>query len=146
MNLTTKGRYAVTAILDLAGNSHGTTPVSLQDISVRQNISLPYLEQIFSKLKSFGLVRSVRGAGGGYILAKEIDMISVADIIFAVDESIKMTGCGHEVKKLCSSTNAKCLTHELWDGLEQQIENYLASKKISDILKKTTPETKHINI
>src|SRR5262249_44913487 len=100
MNLTTKGRYAVTAILDLATNSSNTSvPIPLQDISKRQNISLAYLEQIFLKLKNYGLVNSVRGANGGYILAKPAGKISIADIISAVDESIKITGCNNFEKE-----------------------------------------------
>jgi Rrf2 family iron-sulfur cluster assembly transcriptional regulator len=140
MQLTTKGRYAVTAVIDLAVNSKSAadglqTPISLNDIAERQNISLSYLEQIFLKLKSYGIVKSLRGVNGGYILAKAFDEINMADIINAVDESIKMTRCGvaKDAPKTCTPNNAKCLTHELWEGLENQIEDYLKSVTIKDI-------------
>lgn len=133
MNLTTKGRYAVTAIIDLATNSAGDAPVSLNDISERQNISLSYLEQIFIKLKSSGIVKSVRGANGGYILARGKGDISIADIISAVDESIKITGCNVD-KKNCGNNNAKCIAHDVWEDLELNIFNYMKTKKLSDII------------
>lgn len=134
MNLTTKGRYAVTAILDLATNANEQTPVSLNDISARQGISLSYLEQIFVKLKNYGVVKSIRGAGGGYILAKANNEISIADIISAVDEQIKITGCNNIEKSNCAGDNVKCIAHDLWDDLELNIFNYMKTKKLSDVI------------
>ena len=121
MRLTTKGRYAVTAMLDLA--LHGQRgPVSLADIAERQAISLSYLEQLFSKLRRGGLVNSVRGPGGGYQLQKARDEISIAEIVGAVDETIDATGCHGQAD--CQS-GFTCLTHHLWSDLSQQIHGFL---------------------
>ncbi|MFT7299693.1 MAG: Rrf2 family iron-sulfur cluster assembly transcriptional regulator [Porticoccus sp.] len=122
MRLTTRGRYAVTAMLDLA--LHGENgPVSLASVSRRQDISLSYLEQLFAKLRQQELVRSVRGPGGGYRLARSGDDIHVAEIIDAVNESIDATSCGG--KGNCNSGEV-CLTHHLWDDLSEQIHRFLS--------------------
>jgi len=121
MRLTTKGRFAVTAMIDLA-MQHGTGPVTLAEISQRQKISLSYLEQLFAKLRRRSLVDSVRGPGGGYQLAKDMAEVSVADIILAVDEPIDATQCGG--KENCHD-DQKCLTHDLWATLNERIFDYL---------------------
>jgi len=121
MRLTTKGRYAVTAMLDLAIN-YKDGPITLSDISKRQGISLSYLEQLFSKLRKRGLVDSARGPGGGYRLSRDATEIAVADVIAAVDESIDVTRCGG--KGNCQD-DGRCLTHELWCDLSDQIYNFL---------------------
>jgi len=123
MRLTTKGRFAVTAMLDLALRG-GKNPVTLAGISERQDISLSYLEQLFSRLRRHELVESVRGPGGGYFLAKSPDAVSVADIIRAVDEPIDATQCGG--KENCHDDH-RCLTHDLWTGLNAHIYDYLDS-------------------
>lgn len=121
MRLTTKGRYAVTAMLDLAIN-YSEGPITLSDISKRQGISLSYLEQLFSKLRKRGLVDSARGPGGGYRLSRAANEISVAEVISAVDESIDVTRCGGEGN--CQG-DGNCLTHELWCDLSEQIHSFL---------------------
>lgn len=130
MRLTTKGRFAVTAMIDLAMR-HGGGPVTLSEISERQKISLSYLEQLFGKLRRHSLVDSVRGPGGGYCLAKKIDEVSIADIILAVDEPIDATRCGG--KENCHD-NHKCLTHDLWASLNDRIFDYLQSVKLSQLV------------
>jgi Rrf2 family iron-sulfur cluster assembly transcriptional regulator len=127
MRLTTKGRFAVTAMIDLAMR-HGSGPVTLSEISERQKISLSYLEQLFGKLRRHALVDSVRGPGGGYCLAKGMDQVSVADIILAVDEPIDATQCGG--KENCRDEQ-KCLTHDLWAALNDRIFDYLHSVTLS---------------
>lgn len=130
MKLTTKGRYAVTAMLDLA--LHGDTgPVSLAEISVRQEISLSYLEQLFSKLRRSGLVTSTRGPGGGYSVSRELSQVAVSEIIVAVNESVDATQCGG--KENCHS-HGRCLTHDLWEGLSTQIEEFLSSVSLQDMI------------
>ena len=121
MRLTTKGRFAVTAMLDLAMRG-GKNPVTLAGISERQDISLSYLEQLFSRLRRHELVESVRGPGGGYYLARSPEAVSVADIIRAVDEPIDATQCGG--KENCHDDH-RCLTHDLWTGLNAHIYDYL---------------------
>jgi len=134
MRLTTKGRFAVTAILDLAlSQSQQGGPVSLAGISARQGISLSYLEQLFGKLRRNALVSSVRGPGGGYLLAKSLDEVSVADIIRAVDEPMDATQCGG--KENCHD-DQKCLTHDLWAGLNDRIFEYLSSVKLAHLVAK----------
>lgn len=123
MRLTTKGRFAVTAMVDLAMN-HGHGPVTLAEISTRQKISLSYLEQLFGKLRRHELVESVRGPGGGYNLARDMGKVTVADIILAVDEPIDATQCGG--KENCHD-DQKCLTHDLWAALNDRIFSYLES-------------------
>ena len=135
MKLTTKGRYAVMAMADLAlFNDKG--PTSLSDISLRQNISLPYLEQIFIKLKNKNLVRSVRGAKGGYVLETSPEEIKISNIISAVDEEVKMLNCKKESKRGCNNKSSKCITHNLWDQLDQHINNFFEKVKLQDLVKK----------
>ena len=135
MKLTTKGRYAVMAMADLAlFNDKG--PISLTDISIRQNISLPYLEQIFIKLKQVNLVRSVRGAKGGYVLDISPEEIKISNIISAVDEEIKTLNCKKESKRGCNNKSSKCITHNLWDQLDQHINNFFEKVKLQDLVKK----------
>tara|TARA_B100001029_G_C14909415_1_gene365597 strand:+ start:126 stop:554 length:429 start_codon:yes stop_codon:yes gene_type:complete len=134
MKLTTKGRYAVMAMADLAANQNGK-PVSLNDISLRQNISLSYLEQLFSKLKNDKLVKSVRGSSGGYILEKNPKEIRISNIIFAVDEQIKTLNCKRESKKGCNGKTIKCITHNLWDDLENHINNFFEKVSLNDVVK-----------
>lgn len=130
MRLTTKGRYAVTAMLDLALNAQHD-PVSLADISERQSISVSYLEQLFAKLRKGGLVSSVRGPGGGYQLAHKSGQIFIAQIIDAVDESVDATRCGGHGD--CQS-GATCLTHELWSDLSSQIHNFLSGISLEELV------------
>ena len=134
MKLTTKGRYAVMAMADLAANQKGK-PVSLVDISLRQNISLSYLEQIFIKLKNKNLVRSVRGAKGGYVLQNSPDEIKISNIISAVDEEVRTLNCKKESKKGCNNKSTKCITHNLWDQLDQHINNFFEKVKLQDLAK-----------
>lgn len=130
MRLTTKGRYAVTAMLDLALHAQ-KGPVSLSDISERQSISVSYLEQLFAKLRKNVLVSSVRGPGGGYQLARTAGAIYVADIIDAVDESVDATRCGGQGD--CQK-GVTCLTHELWSDLSEQIHHFLANISLQELL------------
>jgi len=130
MKLTSKGRYAVTAMLDVAIHA-ADGPVPLADISERQDISLSYLEQLFSKLRKHGLVKSIRGPGGGYKLGKCSAQISVADVIGAVDESINATRC--QGKAFCQG-GEKCLTHSLWEGLSNRIESFLEAISLSELV------------
>ncbi|MGX2041912.1 Fe-S cluster assembly transcriptional regulator IscR [Methylocaldum sp. MU1018] len=132
MRLTTKGRYAVTAMLDLAYHSE-KRPVTLTDIAKRQHISLSYLEQLFARLRRAGMVEGVRGPGGGYQLSRGADQINIAEIIIAVDETIDSTRCGGKAN--CQNSQP-CLTHELWMGLSEQIRDYLASISLQDILQR----------
>ena len=118
MKLTNKGRYAVMAMADLASNAN-KGPISLSEISIRQNISLPYLEQIFLKLKNNKLVRSSRGANGGYTLDKPASEIRLSNIIYAVDEEVKTLNCKKNSKRGCNNKSTKCITHNLWDQLDQ---------------------------
>ncbi|HXD52383.1 MAG TPA: Fe-S cluster assembly transcriptional regulator IscR [Burkholderiales bacterium] len=130
MRLTTKGRFAVTAMVDLAMR-HGGGPVTLAEISQRQKISLSYLEQLFGKLRRSGLVDSVRGPGGGYCLARDMAQMSVADIILAVDEPIDATQCGG--KENCHD-DRKCITHDLWANLNQHIFDYLRAVNLKQLV------------
>jgi Rrf2 family iron-sulfur cluster assembly transcriptional regulator len=130
MRLTTKGRYAVTALLDLAIHS-GNGPVNLADISLRQGISLSYLEQLFAKLRRSKLVSSTRGPGGGYHLGKEPQIINIAHIIDSVNESVDATKCKGEGN--CQQ-GEKCLTHHLWEDLSQQIHDFLGSISLADLI------------
>ena len=130
MRLTTRGRFAVTALLDLAMQRRNG-PVKLAEISKRQQISLSYLEQLFTKLRQRELVDSVRGPGGGYCLAKEMEHVSVADIILAVDEPIDSTQCGG--KENCHNDN-KCITHDLWKNLNALIFNHLGSINLKQLV------------
>lgn len=130
MKLTSKGRYAVTAILDIALNSNDA-PVTLSEISERQHISLSYLEQLFSKLRQQGLVKSVRGPGGGYQLGMPADKISVAMVIAAVNENIRVTKCLGQGN--CQA-GMECLTHSLWGQLSQRIEDFLNEITLAELV------------
>ena len=132
MKLTTKGRYAVTAMLDLALHA-GQGPVSLADISARQEISLSYLEQLFSRLRRQKLVVSVRGPGGGYRLSRSADEVFVAEVVDAVSESLDTTRCGN--KGDCQN-GEKCLTHHLWSDLSDQIHQFLSEISLGDLMRK----------
>ena len=133
MKLTSKGRYAVMALADLAVFDK-SKPVSLRDISLRQNISLLYLEQIFLKLKKNNIVKSVRGSNGGYILNKNPDQIKLATIFGAVDEKVKTVGCKKDSKKGCNGKSTKCITHNLWDELENHINSFFEKKSLEDLI------------
>jgi Rrf2 family iron-sulfur cluster assembly transcriptional regulator len=131
MRLTTKGRFAVTAMIDLALRQHDG-PVTLAGIAERQKISLSYLEQLFGKLRRHQLVASVRGPGGGYCLAKTMDTVSVADIIRAVDEPLDATSCGG--KRDCHGHDQPCMTHNLWTSLNERMYDYLSSVHLGQLV------------
>jgi len=133
MKLTTKGRYAVMAMADLAGNGTNRA-VSLTEISLRQNISLSYLEQLFIKLKSENLVKSLRGSSGGYFLGRAASKIKLSNIIFAVDETVKTLNCKKEAKRGCNHKSVKCITHNLWDELDQHINGFFENKNLEELL------------
>ena len=133
MKLTSKGRYAVMAMADLAKN-YVKEPTSLTEISLRQGISIDYLEQIFSKLRKNNLVQSTRGPSGGYLLSKPPDEIKLLSIISAVDEKIKTVKCRKESKKGCNGKSIKCITHNLWDDLENHINKFFENNTLNDIL------------
>ena len=133
MKLTTKGRYAVMAMADLATNEN-FKPVSLSEIAVRQNISLSYLEQLFLKLKNNHLVKSVRGPQGGYVLEKKAKDIKLSSIIYAVNEEVKTLNCKKDSKKGCGGRSVKCITHNLWDDLEKHINSFFESKNLNDLV------------
>lgn len=132
MRLTTKGRYAVTAMLDLAYHSQ-KHPITLTDIATRQTISLSYLEQLFARLRKAGMVKGVRGPGGGYTLSRDAHEINVADIIEAVDEAVDSTKCGGKAN--CHN-DQPCITHDLWMGLSEQIREYLKHISLGQLLKR----------
>ena len=133
MKLTTKGRYAVMALADLAKFDNGG-PVSLRDISLRQGISLLYLEQIFSKLKKNNIVESTRGVNGGYILKTNPEQIKLSNIFSAVQEEVKTVQCKKESKKGCNGRSTKCITHNLWDELEIHINQFFEQKNLKDLI------------
>ncbi len=133
MKLTSKGRYAVMALVDLA-RFDNINPVSLRDISLRQGISLDYLEQIFSKLKKNEIVKSIRGTQGGYVLNKNPNDIKLTNIFHAVDEKVKTVQCKKESKKGCNGKSTKCITHNLWDELEIHINSFFENKSLKDLL------------
>jgi Rrf2 family transcriptional regulator, iron-sulfur cluster assembly transcription factor len=133
MKLSTKGRYAVMAMVDLACHYRGA-PISLADIAQRQEISLSYLEQLFARLRRGGLVRSVRGPGGGYLPARPLDDTRISDIILAVDEPIRATRCKPNAGAGCQSDKSRCLTHDLWEELTHQIHLFLSSVSLSDVV------------
>jgi Rrf2 family iron-sulfur cluster assembly transcriptional regulator len=132
MRLSTKGRYAVMAMADLAKRG-GDHAVTLSDIAERQDISLPYLEQLFARLRRGGLVKSVRGPGGGYRLARPADSTFVADIVTAVDEPLEAVRCG-SLPGGCMPGGERCLTHDLWDDLGRHIHDYLSSVTLEDVV------------
>ena len=134
MRLSTKGRYAVMAMADLARNGTDRA-VSLAEIATRQEISLSYLEQLFARLRKSGLVKSVRGPGGGYRLAKGAHETVVAEIVFAVDEPIRATRCsGHSSPKGCMMAGERCITHNLWEDLGDEIHRFLAQVSLEDVV------------
>ena len=134
MKLNTKSRYAVMALADIA-SFNKQNPVSLRDISLRQNISLVYLEQIFSKLRKNNIVKSIRGTNGGYVLTKDPEQIKLSNIFSAVDEKVKTLKCKRESKKGCNGKLTKCITHNLWDDLGMHINDFFDKKNLGDLLK-----------
>ena len=140
MKLNTRGRYAVMALADLA-NFDKQNPVSLRDISLRQNISLVYLEQIFSKLKKYEIVKSIWGANGGYVLTKDPEQIKLSNIFSAVDEKVKTVQCKKDSRKGCNGKLTKCITHYLWDDLEMHINDFFDKKNLGDLLKNNQEKT-----
>ena len=136
MKLTSKGRYAVMAMADLAKVSNDQ-PTNLSEISLRQGISISFLEQIFSKLKKSNLVYSSRGPSGGYLLSKSPSEIKLLSIIKAVDEKVKTVGCKKESKKSCTGKSIKCITHNLWDDLEKHINSFFEKNTLEDIVYKS---------
>ena len=139
MKLTNKGRYAVMAMADLA-KINVKQPTNLTDISLRQGISISFLEQIFSKLKKNNLVQSSRGPSGGYMLTRSPENIKLLTIIKAVDEKVKTVGCKKESKKGCNGKSVKCITHNLWDDLEDHINNFFEKNTLNDIIFKDTKD------
>ncbi len=133
MKLTSKGRYAVMAMADLA-NTNTNEPINLTEISLRQGISISFLEQIFLKLKKNNLVESSRGPSGGYSLTKSPEEIKLSSIIKAVNEEVKTVGCKKESKKGCNGKSIKCITHDLWDDLETHINNFFEKNTLKDII------------
>ena len=136
MKLSSKGRYAVMALTDLA-KFDPKGPVSLRDISLRQGISLVYLEQLFLKLKKNRIVNSVRGNKGGYVLSKKPSEIKISDVFVAVDEKIKTIGCEKQSKQGCNGRSSKCITHDLWDELGDYINEFFKKKNIGDLVNQT---------
>lgn len=136
MRLSTKGRYAVMAMADLARRqaalAEGDRAVTLAEIATRQQISLSYLEQLFARLRRRGLVTSLRGPGGGYRLARDAENTNIADIVMAVDEPLRATRCGKS--KGCMLKGERCMTHDLWDEMGRQLETYLASVSLDDLV------------
>tara|TARA_B100001123_G_scaffold218591_2_gene246751 strand:- start:579 stop:1016 length:438 start_codon:yes stop_codon:yes gene_type:complete len=135
MKLSNKGRYAVMAMADLA-SSTSNSPLSLNEISLRQGISLSFLEQIFLQLKKNNLVKSLRGSSGGYLLSKSPEQIKLSSIINAVDEKVKTLGCKKESKKSCNGKSIKCITHDLWNELEIHINSFFEKNTLNDIIYK----------
>ncbi len=134
MRLNTKSRYAVMALADMA-NFKANKPVSLRDISLRQSISLQYLEQIFLKLKKNNIVKSIRGSNGGYILSKNASNIKLSEIFIALNENVKTVGCDKLSKKGCNGRSTKCITHNLWDELDLHINAFFENKKLEDLIR-----------
>ena len=135
MKLTSKGRYAVMALIDIA-KFDNINPVSLRDISLRQGISVDFLEQIFSKLKKSEIVKSIRGTQGGYILSKKPSEIKLNNIFDAIDEKVKTVQCKKESKKSCNGKSSKCVTHDLWNELETHINSFFEQKSLEDLVSK----------
>lgn len=136
MRLSTKGRYSVMAMVDLATQAADGNPVALADIAVRQEISLSYLEQLFGKLRKGGIVKSVRGPGGGYLLARAAADTRISDIVISVDEPLAATRCAPGAPEGCHSNKSRCLTHDLWEELGNQIYLYLSSVSLEDVVEK----------
>ena len=133
MKLSSKGRYAVMALADIARFDENQ-PISLRDISLRQGISINYLEQLFLKLKKNNIVKSIRGKKGGYILSKSAKDINLSDILFAVEEKVKTIACEKHSKNGCNGKSAKCITHNLWDELEVYINKFFQKKTLGDLM------------
>ena len=142
MKLTTKSRYAVTAMLDIASHNTGS-PISLPEISHRQNISLSYLEQLFSRLKKSGLVDSIKGPGGGYMLSKDANEIVISEVIQAVDEDLETTACNG--KSNCHN-NHQCISHNLWQDLGTEINNFLSDITLKQVISKNNSDVKEIKL
>jgi len=136
MKLSSKGRYAVMALTDLA-KFNPKDPVALRDISLRQGISLVYLEQLFLKLKKYKIVKSIRGKKGGYVLNKNASEVKISDIFFAVDEKIKTIGCKKHSKQGCNGRSSKCITHDFWEELENHINDFFKKKNLEDLINRT---------
>ena len=136
MKLSSKGRYAVMALTDLA-KFNANNPVALRDISLRQGISLVYLEQLFLKLKKNKIVKSIRGKKGGYVLNKKASEVKISDILLAVDEKIKTIGCKRHLKQGCNGRLSKCITHDFWDELENYINDFFKKKNLEDLTNQT---------
>ena len=134
MRLNTKSRYAVMALADMA-SFNKSKPISLRDISLRQSISLQYLEQIFLKLKKHNIVKSVRGSNGGYVLSKNSNNIKLSEIFLALNENVKTIGCYKNSKKGCNGRSTKCITHNLWDELDLHINAFFENKKLEDLIR-----------
>jgi len=135
MKLSTRGRYAVMAMADLA-QVQKDKPITLADIATRQEISLSYLEQLFAQLRRAGLVTAIRGPGGGYRLAHPAGLTRISDIILAVDEPVKVTRCDPNTNIGCTSKGTRCLTHDLWDELSRQINLFLSSVSLEDVIQR----------
>ena len=133
MKLTSRGRYAVMALVDIA-KFDSINPVSLRDISLRQGISIDYLEQIFSKLKKYEIVKGIRGIQGGYILNRKPSEIKLNNIFDAVDEKVRTVQCKKESKKSCNGKSTKCVTHDLWNELETHINTFFEQKSLEDLV------------
>lgn len=151
MRLSTKGRYAVMAMADLARNSRSeggaSRAVSLAEIAARQEISLSYLEQLFARLRKSGLVSSVRGPGGGYRLARTAAETAVADIVLAVDEPIRATRCNaHGTPRGCMLGGERCITHDLWEDLGAEIHAYLAAVSLEDVVLRRTGQRRRVAV
>ena len=145
MKLSTRGRYAVLALIDLG--VHGKeTPVALIDIAARQDLSHQYLEQLFSKLRRAMIVQSTRGQNGGYLLTRPTKDVTIAEIIDAVDEPIKATGCDATSEKGCRGQSSKCLAHDLWRGMDILVSRYLASITLEDVIEKRIKGSEHLLI
>ena len=136
MKLSSKSRYAVMALTDLA-KFNTKDPVTLRDISLRQGISLVYLEQLFLKLKKNKIVKSIRGKKGGYVLYKNASQVTISDILIAVDEKIKTIGCIRHSKQGCNGRSSKCITHDFWEELEDHIYDFFKKKKLEDLINQT---------
>ena len=134
MRLNTKSRYAVMALADMA-SFKANNPISLRDISLRQSISLQYLEQIFLRLKKHNIVKSIRGSNGGYILSKNPNNLKLSEIFLALDENVKTIGCEKDSKRGCNGRATKCITHNLWDELDLHINAFFENKKLEDLIK-----------
>jgi len=136
MKLSSKGRYAVMALTDLA-KFNTKDPVTLRDISLRQGISLVYLEQLFLKLKKNKIVKSIRGNKGGYVLNKKASDIKISEILFAVEEKIKTIGCKKHSKQGCNGRSSKCITHDFWEELENYINDFFRKKNLEELINQT---------